>query len=87
MLLNKEADVNAQGGKYGNALQAASNHGHDIVVQMLLNKGADVNAQPTFTCAKDRRIATNAVQICSFLALLKNDKPAYMLRRPPQGCS
>ncbi|OAG39695.1 hypothetical protein AYO21_06163 [Fonsecaea monophora] len=39
------ADVNAQGGYYGNALQAASEHGHEKVVQILLEKGADVNVQ------------------------------------------
>jgi ankyrin repeat protein len=37
--------VNAQGGSYGNALQAASYGGHEKVVQMLLDRGADVNAQ------------------------------------------
>ena len=36
MLLDKGTDVNAQGGEYGNALQAASSRGHDQVVQMLL---------------------------------------------------
>jgi ankyrin repeat protein len=44
-LLEKGADVNAQGGYYGNALQAASVKGHDQIVQLLLEKGADVNAQ------------------------------------------
>ena len=34
------ADVNAQGGYHGNALQAASSRGHEKVVQMLLGKGA-----------------------------------------------
>jgi ankyrin repeat protein len=43
--LEKGADVNAQGGYYGNALQAAANGGHDSVVTLLLEKGADVNAQ------------------------------------------
>jgi ankyrin repeat protein len=45
LLLDKGADVNAQGGGYGNALQAASWRGHEQVVKTLLDKGADVNAQ------------------------------------------
>ena len=45
MLLDKGADVNAQGRGYSNALQAASLGGYEKVVQILLDKGADVNAQ------------------------------------------
>ncbi|KAF2190708.1 hypothetical protein K469DRAFT_558944, partial [Zopfia rhizophila CBS 207.26] len=45
LLLDKGADVNAQGGSYGNALQAASVRGHEQIVQLLLDKGADTNAQ------------------------------------------
>lgn len=45
LLLDEGADVNAQGGHFGNALQAASQTGHRAVVQLLLGKGADVNAQ------------------------------------------
>ena len=37
-------NINAQGGLYGYALQAASYGGHDKVVQMLLNKGSDIDA-------------------------------------------
>jgi ankyrin repeat protein len=44
-LLSKDADVNAQGGYYGNALQAASYRGHDRIVELLLSKDADINAQ------------------------------------------
>jgi ankyrin repeat protein len=39
------SNPSAQGGYYGNALQAASYNGHDQAVQRLLEKGADVNAQ------------------------------------------
>jgi ankyrin repeat protein len=46
MLLDRGADVNAQGGHYGSALQAASFGGHENVVRMLLVRhGADVNSQ------------------------------------------
>jgi ankyrin repeat protein len=44
-LLDKGADVNAQGGHFGNALQAALCGGHEQVVKKLPDKGADVNAQ------------------------------------------
>ena len=44
LLLAKGADVNEQGGEYGNALQAASWNGHREVVEMLLDK-VDVNAR------------------------------------------
>ncbi|KAI1571711.1 Arp Ankyrin repeat, partial [Pyrenophora tritici-repentis] len=42
LLLDKGADVNAQGGLHGNALQAASERGHTEVVKLLLDKGADI---------------------------------------------
>ncbi|KAF7136844.1 hypothetical protein CNMCM5793_006414 [Aspergillus hiratsukae] len=45
LLLEKGADVNAQGGLYGNALQAACVEGHKEVVQLLLENGAEVNVQ------------------------------------------
>ena len=41
----KDAEVNVQGGEYGNALQAASRNGHKMVVQLLLEKDAEVNVQ------------------------------------------
>ncbi|KAH8728085.1 hypothetical protein GQ44DRAFT_584334, partial [Phaeosphaeriaceae sp. PMI808] len=44
-LLNQGDDVNAQGGYFGNALQAASVQGHTAVVKLLLGKGAKVNIQ------------------------------------------
>jgi len=45
ILLDKKADVNAQGGAYGTALAAASRGGHEKIVRILLNKKVDVNAQ------------------------------------------
>ncbi|KAJ7292767.1 hypothetical protein C8J57DRAFT_1210486 [Mycena rebaudengoi] len=44
LLLESRADVNAAGGKYGHALQAASARGNNAIVQLLIAKGADVNA-------------------------------------------
>ena len=38
-LLRRGADVNAQGGYYGNALHAASHQGHEAVVKLLLGSG------------------------------------------------
>ncbi|KAJ5935909.1 NACHT nucleoside triphosphatase [Penicillium verhagenii] len=45
LLLDRGADIHAQGGKYGNALQAAAAQGHKEIVQILLDRGADINAQ------------------------------------------
>ena len=45
LLLDRGAEVNAQGGLYGNALQAASRGGHEQTVQILLDRGAKINAQ------------------------------------------
>jgi ankyrin repeat protein len=44
LLLEQGADVNAQGGEYGNALLASSYGGHNKIVQLLLEHRADVNA-------------------------------------------
>ena len=47
LLLDKGVDVNARGGEYGNALQAAAAafRGEIEVIRLLLDKGANVNAQ------------------------------------------
>lgn len=44
-LIKKGADVNAQGGVYGNALRAASEKDYQEIVRLLLGQGADVNVQ------------------------------------------
>ena len=43
--------INDQGGRFGNALQAASRRGHVQTIRILLDKGADVNAHGSFGCA------------------------------------
>ncbi|KAJ7114782.1 hypothetical protein C8R44DRAFT_224838 [Mycena epipterygia] len=45
LLIQKGANVNAQGGYYGTALQEASSAGHYPVVQLLITNGADVNME------------------------------------------
>ncbi|KAJ3884492.1 ankyrin repeat-containing domain protein [Lentinula edodes] len=42
---NVKQYVDAQGGHFGNALQAASSKGHQFIVKLLLEHNADVNAQ------------------------------------------
>ncbi|KIX01605.1 uncharacterized protein Z518_09331 [Rhinocladiella mackenziei CBS 650.93] len=48
MLLDRGAEINAQGGGYGNALQAASHGGHEKIVRILLDRGVEINAQGGF---------------------------------------
>ncbi|KAL8668846.1 MAG: hypothetical protein Q9168_006543 [Polycauliona sp. 1 TL-2023] len=45
LLLSKGADVNAQSGRYGDALQAASAQGSVEIVKLLLANGADARAK------------------------------------------
>jgi hypothetical protein len=45
LLLEKGANVNAQGGLYDNALQAASFGGHLAIVKLLLEKGVNRDSQ------------------------------------------
>ncbi|KAJ7019718.1 ankyrin repeat-containing domain protein [Mycena alexandri] len=45
LLIEHGANVNAQGGYFGSALQAASVRGHINIVQLLIEQGANVNAQ------------------------------------------
>ncbi len=48
MLLDKDADIDSQGGIYENRLQTAGVKCHNKVVELLLDKGADINAQEGF---------------------------------------
>jgi ankyrin repeat protein len=44
-LIGNEADVNAQGGEYRNALHAALYLGHKAIAKLLIENGVDVNKQ------------------------------------------
>jgi ankyrin repeat protein len=48
MLVDAGADVNAQGGYYGNALQAASDGSHEKIVQTLLDSGTDQDVKDQY---------------------------------------
>uniref|UniRef100_A0A093XL05 Riboflavin transporter MCH5 n=2 Tax=Talaromyces marneffei PM1 TaxID=1077442 RepID=A0A093XL05_TALMA len=45
LLLDRGADVNFQGGYFGNALQVASFKGHKEIMKLLLDNGAGINIQ------------------------------------------
>lgn len=45
LLLDNRADINAEVGKFGTALQAAASCGHESLVRLLISKGADVRSQ------------------------------------------
>jgi hypothetical protein len=70
--------VNAQGGRYGNALQAAVPN--TAVVQLLIDQGADLKRQKTFVWLKlaaenlrrrKRRGERSNVTFCRFLRSLQ----------------
>jgi ankyrin repeat protein len=44
LLIEKNADINAQDELYGTALQTASKAGHESLVRLLIEKGANINA-------------------------------------------
>jgi ankyrin repeat protein len=56
------ADINANGGKYGNALQAAASNGNQNTVRYLIEHGADVNAMVAFTGMYSRLLRLKATK-------------------------
>jgi ankyrin repeat protein len=61
-----DIDVNAKGGKYGSALQAAAYAGQPESVKLLIQKGADVNAQ-----GGEYKNALNAATIWGYWDIVK----------------
>ncbi|KAI5788683.1 ankyrin repeat-containing domain protein [Pyronema domesticum] len=45
LLIEKGAEVNSEGGYYGNALQAAAMEDHKAIAKFLIERGAEVNAE------------------------------------------
>ena len=71
--------MNAQGGKYGNALQAALSTHSRHIVNLLLAKGADVNTQGG--------VYKNVVQATSYAGQKKITKLASAKTRAPGSSS
>ena len=65
-----DADINAQGGYYGSALQVALAHGHMAVVRLLLEKDTDVNAQGGPYGSMLSRIIMASISKCTQLIAL-----------------
>ena len=68
-LLDHGADINASGGRHGNALQAACLEGHSAIALMLLENGADVRLSGRFGDALQACIVGDQEQIA--LSILK----------------
>jgi ankyrin repeat protein len=45
LLINNEANVNAEGGHYSSPLQAALAYGREDIIQLLVDNGTNVNAK------------------------------------------
>jgi ankyrin repeat protein len=90
VLLENGADVNAQGWRYGNALQAAAAaRGNTEVVKVLLENGADVNAQGGLygnaLQAAQLKGNTNVVEILLEKRAATTEEPTY--NYPPSRSS
>ena len=77
LLIDEGADVNAQGGEYGNALQAASFGGDETIAKLLVDNGADVNAQGGyFGNALQAALYTGHKKIAKLLIVSENPRKA-----------
>ena len=67
LLLDQGADINADGGPFGNALCAAIYNGHDKLVQILLDRGADIKTQRNYCSALEAASFKNNVKLVQIL--------------------
>ncbi|KIK56733.1 hypothetical protein GYMLUDRAFT_777945 [Collybiopsis luxurians FD-317 M1] len=58
-ILMEKRDVNAQGGRYGNALQAAVQKGNKAVVKLLVENGADMGMHSRQLCRKAMKLLSS----------------------------
>lgn len=74
ILIDKGADVNAQGGHYGNTLQAASQGGQQDIVNLLQRRGA-ITSSSQLSCSVIPRILVGkfrlkdcgpVIKLCNF---------------------
>ncbi len=80
-LVREGADINAQGGSYGNALCAASYSGRPETARVLIERGANINAQcGSFGNALCTAVAMGHVEI--FLFLLDESADINVWGRP-----
>lgn len=85
LLFNNGADVNAQGGNYSNALQAASFRDHNKIVQLLLGKARRPTLKMETTAMRCRRphleITRRVVQLLiSKGAKVPSSPPTILIR-------
>ncbi len=86
ILLEKGADINAQGGDYGNALYAASREGHLDIVQILLEKEVPIStprADATAMPSKPLRMEATSTSSRSSSRRCRYQRPRRILRQCP----
>ena len=67
LLLENGVDVNAQGGYYGNPVQAASFQGHVVVVKSLLRSGANASCSHAVQVRNGYHVSQPLVEVCNTL--------------------
>ena len=82
LLLENGVEANAQGGRHGNALQAASTVGHEPVVWLLPEKGADVNTQDGYYGNALQAASAGGHEMVALLSMVNAKSMAMHLSKP-----